>query len=130
MVGIPYALAEAGFGLGLLLLALVAWLTDYSLRLMVEAAHYSGTSSYQVCPMVPTYKICSAIRSKLYRFSASCLLALVAWLSDYSLRLMVQAAHLSGTSSYQVCLITSSFELALPSQTGFGLGLLLLVLVA
>jgi sodium-coupled neutral amino acid transporter 11 len=48
MIGIPYALAEAGFGLGLLLLLLVAGLTDYSLRLMVRAAHLSGTTSYQV----------------------------------------------------------------------------------
>jgi amino acid permease len=48
MIGIPYALAEAGFGLGLLLLLLVAGLTDYSLRLMVRAAQLSGTASYQV----------------------------------------------------------------------------------
>ncbi len=56
MIGIPYALAEAGFGLGLLLLLLVAGLTDYSLRLMVRAAHLSGTTSYQVYCTVYTHQ--------------------------------------------------------------------------
>lgn len=35
MLGIPYALAKAGFGLGLILLALIALISDYSLRIMV-----------------------------------------------------------------------------------------------
>ena len=48
MIGIPFALKEAGFGLGLILLVLVGILTDYSLRLMVTAGTLSGTSSYQV----------------------------------------------------------------------------------
>ena len=48
MIGIPFALKEAGFGLGLVLLVLVGILTDYSLRLMVRAGTLSGTSSYQV----------------------------------------------------------------------------------
>eukprot|EP00090_Calanus_glacialis_P005170 TRINITY_DN13978_c0_g1_i2.p1 TRINITY_DN13978_c0_g1~~TRINITY_DN13978_c0_g1_i2.p1 ORF type:complete len:376 (-),score=123.24 TRINITY_DN13978_c0_g1_i2:576-1703(-) len=47
MIGIPFALKEAGFGLGLILLVLVGILTDYSLRLMVRAGTLSGTSSYQ-----------------------------------------------------------------------------------
>jgi len=47
MIGIPFALKEAGFGLGLILLVLVGILTDYSLRLMVTAGTLSGTSSYQ-----------------------------------------------------------------------------------
>jgi len=48
MIGIPHAVGEAGSALGLVLLLLVAALTDFSLRLMVRAAHLSGTSSYQV----------------------------------------------------------------------------------
>lgn len=36
VIGIPYALHRAGFGLGLLLLILVAVITDYSLILMVS----------------------------------------------------------------------------------------------
>jgi len=47
MIGIPFAVKEAGFGLGLILLVLVGILTDYSLRLMVMAGTLSGTSSYQ-----------------------------------------------------------------------------------
>lgn len=35
IIGIPYALHRAGFGLGLLLLVVVAVITDYSLILMV-----------------------------------------------------------------------------------------------
>lgn len=46
VAGIPFALKEAGFGLGVLLLAFVALVTDYSLRLMVQSAHLSGSFSY------------------------------------------------------------------------------------
>ncbi|KAF4529441.1 hypothetical protein B566_EDAN003537 [Ephemera danica] len=43
----PYALHQAGFGLGLLLLLAVAVITDYSLVIMVRAAHISGDFTYQ-----------------------------------------------------------------------------------
>lgn len=46
-LGIPYALHQAGFGLGLALLILVAALTDYSLILMVRSGHICGEMSYQ-----------------------------------------------------------------------------------
>lgn len=36
VIGIPYAFHRAGFGLGFLLLILVAVITDYSLILMVS----------------------------------------------------------------------------------------------
>lgn len=36
VIGIPYAFHRAGFGLGFLLLILVAYITDYSLILMVS----------------------------------------------------------------------------------------------
>lgn len=36
VIGIPYALVRAGFGVGLILLIFVAAITDYSLRLMVR----------------------------------------------------------------------------------------------
>ncbi|XP_012263229.1 putative sodium-coupled neutral amino acid transporter 11 isoform X2 [Athalia rosae] len=47
VIGIPYALHQAGFGLGLGLLVLVAILTDYSLILMVRSGHICGEMSYQ-----------------------------------------------------------------------------------
>lgn len=47
VIGIPYALHEAGFGFGLILLIFVAYVTDYSLILMVRSAHLSGKFSYQ-----------------------------------------------------------------------------------
>uniref|UniRef100_A0A1B6DRT8 Putative sodium-coupled neutral amino acid transporter 11 n=1 Tax=Clastoptera arizonana TaxID=38151 RepID=A0A1B6DRT8_9HEMI len=47
VIGIPYALLQAGFGMGFLLLVFVAWITDYSLLLMVRSAHISGSYSYQ-----------------------------------------------------------------------------------
>ncbi|CAG9815167.1 unnamed protein product [Phaedon cochleariae] len=47
VIGIPYALHEAGFGFGLLLLIFVAVVTDYSLILMVRSGHISGKFSYQ-----------------------------------------------------------------------------------
>lgn len=46
-LGIPYALHEAGFGFGLILLVFVAYATDYSLILMVKSGHLSGKFSYQ-----------------------------------------------------------------------------------
>ncbi|KAJ8917271.1 hypothetical protein NQ315_002288 [Exocentrus adspersus] len=47
VIGIPYALHEAGFGFGMLLLVFVAYVTDYSLILMVKSGHLSGKFSYQ-----------------------------------------------------------------------------------
>ncbi|KAH8331419.1 hypothetical protein KR074_002783, partial [Drosophila pseudoananassae] len=46
VIGIPYALHRAGFGLGLALLILVAYITDYSLILMVRCGHICGRFSY------------------------------------------------------------------------------------
>ncbi|XP_018318699.1 putative sodium-coupled neutral amino acid transporter 11 isoform X2 [Agrilus planipennis] len=47
VIGIPYALHESGFGFGVLLLLLVAYVTDYSLILMVRSGHISGRFTYQ-----------------------------------------------------------------------------------
>ncbi|XP_033219726.1 putative sodium-coupled neutral amino acid transporter 11 [Belonocnema kinseyi] len=47
VIGIPYALHQAGFGLGIILLLVVAILTDYSLILMVRCGHICGEMSYQ-----------------------------------------------------------------------------------
>ncbi|KAJ8953683.1 hypothetical protein NQ314_007291 [Rhamnusium bicolor] len=47
VIGIPYALHKAGFGFGMLLLIFVAYVTDYSLILMVKSGHISGKFSYQ-----------------------------------------------------------------------------------
>ncbi|KAG7187882.1 hypothetical protein KM043_013859 [Ampulex compressa] len=47
VIGIPYALHQAGFGLGIGLLVFVAVLTDYSLILMVRSGHICGEMSYQ-----------------------------------------------------------------------------------
>ncbi|XP_015433361.1 PREDICTED: putative sodium-coupled neutral amino acid transporter 11 [Dufourea novaeangliae] len=47
VIGIPYALHQAGFGLGIALLIAVAGLTDYSLILMVRSGHICGEMSYQ-----------------------------------------------------------------------------------
>uniref|UniRef100_A0AAG5DG05 Putative sodium-coupled neutral amino acid transporter 11 n=1 Tax=Anopheles atroparvus TaxID=41427 RepID=A0AAG5DG05_ANOAO len=46
VIGIPYALHRAGFGLGLFLLVIVATITDYSLILMVRCGHLCGRFSY------------------------------------------------------------------------------------
>ncbi|XP_014285965.1 putative sodium-coupled neutral amino acid transporter 11 [Halyomorpha halys] len=47
VIGIAYALHQAGFVTGLFLLGLVALVTDYSLILMVRSAHLSESFSYQ-----------------------------------------------------------------------------------
>jgi len=43
----PYALAQAGVGLGLILMVFVAYITDYSLVLMVRSGQLSGSFTYQ-----------------------------------------------------------------------------------
>ncbi|KAK9884207.1 hypothetical protein WA026_005158 [Henosepilachna vigintioctopunctata] len=47
VIGIPYALHRAGFGFGMVLLILVAYITDYSIILMIKCGHISGKFSYQ-----------------------------------------------------------------------------------
>ena len=47
IIGMPYAIREAGLVLGLGGLCLVAWMTDYSMILMLKGAAIADTSSYQ-----------------------------------------------------------------------------------
>ena len=44
----PYAIKESGLILGLASLFVIAWVTDYSLVLMVKSGDIAGTYSYQV----------------------------------------------------------------------------------
>ena len=43
----PYALRESGVFLGLLALTLVAWMTDYSLLILLRSGVICDTNSYQ-----------------------------------------------------------------------------------
>ncbi|XP_078322041.1 putative sodium-coupled neutral amino acid transporter 11 isoform X2 [Crassostrea virginica] len=52
IIGIPYALKQAGFGLGIFLLILTAVINDHSIILLVEAGKLSNTDSYQDMIMV------------------------------------------------------------------------------
>uniref|UniRef100_A0A665VEB4 Putative sodium-coupled neutral amino acid transporter 11 n=1 Tax=Echeneis naucrates TaxID=173247 RepID=A0A665VEB4_ECHNA len=45
--GLPYALNMAGLPFGLLLLVVVALITDYSIILLIKGGNLSGTNSYQ-----------------------------------------------------------------------------------
>ncbi|XP_056245370.1 putative sodium-coupled neutral amino acid transporter 11 isoform X2 [Seriola aureovittata] len=47
IIGLPYALNQAGLPLGLLLLIAVALITDYSIILLIKGGNLSGTNSYQ-----------------------------------------------------------------------------------
>ncbi|KAG7227537.1 hypothetical protein INR49_005352, partial [Caranx melampygus] len=47
IIGLPYALNQAGLPLGVLLLILVAYITDYSIILLIKGGNLSGTNSYQ-----------------------------------------------------------------------------------
>jgi sodium-coupled neutral amino acid transporter 11 len=44
--GLPYALNQAGFVAGLVLLVALAWITDWTIRLIVVNAKLSGRTSY------------------------------------------------------------------------------------
>ncbi|KAK0057372.1 putative sodium-coupled neutral amino acid transporter 11 isoform X1 [Biomphalaria glabrata] len=47
IIGMPFALKQAGFGLGLILIILVAFVTDYSILVLIEAGRLSNTDTYQ-----------------------------------------------------------------------------------
>ncbi|KAM4609110.1 putative sodium-coupled neutral amino acid transporter 11 [Polymixia lowei] len=47
IIGLPYALNQAGLPFGLLLLVAVAFITDYSIILLIKGGNLSGTNSYQ-----------------------------------------------------------------------------------
>ncbi|XP_032385291.1 putative sodium-coupled neutral amino acid transporter 11 [Etheostoma spectabile] len=47
IIGLPYALNQAGLPFGLLLLVFVAFITDYSIILLIKTGNLSGTNSYQ-----------------------------------------------------------------------------------
>ncbi|XP_038145683.1 putative sodium-coupled neutral amino acid transporter 11 isoform X2 [Cyprinodon tularosa] len=47
IIGLPYALNQAGLPLGLILLILVGFITDYSIVLLIKGGNLSGSTSYQ-----------------------------------------------------------------------------------
>uniref|UniRef100_A0A8C4NTE6 Putative sodium-coupled neutral amino acid transporter 11 n=1 Tax=Dicentrarchus labrax TaxID=13489 RepID=A0A8C4NTE6_DICLA len=47
IIGLPYALNQAGLPFGLLLLVIVGFITDYSIILLIKGGNMSGTNSYQ-----------------------------------------------------------------------------------
>ncbi|NXW15170.1 AVT2 protein, partial [Circaetus pectoralis] len=47
IIGLPYSMKEAGFPLGVLLLFGVAYITDYSIILLIKGGNLSGTNTYQ-----------------------------------------------------------------------------------
>ncbi|XP_029980826.1 putative sodium-coupled neutral amino acid transporter 11 [Sphaeramia orbicularis] len=47
IIGLPYALNQAGLPFGLLLLIVVGVITDYSIILLIKGGNLSGTNSYQ-----------------------------------------------------------------------------------
>ncbi|XP_063789686.1 putative sodium-coupled neutral amino acid transporter 11 [Pseudophryne corroboree] len=73
MIGLPYSMKLAGLPLGLLLLVGVAYVTDYSMILLIKAGAMSGTSTYQSLVSrtfgVPGYLTVSALQL-LYPFAA------------------------------------------------------------
>ncbi|KAM6934372.1 putative sodium-coupled neutral amino acid transporter 11 [Xenentodon cancila] len=47
IIGLPYALNQAGLPFGLFLLVVVAFITDYSIILLIKGGELSGSDSYQ-----------------------------------------------------------------------------------
>ncbi|XP_035264115.1 putative sodium-coupled neutral amino acid transporter 11 isoform X1 [Anguilla anguilla] len=47
IIGLPYSMNQAGLPLGMLLMILVACITDYSIILLIKGGQLSGTRSYQ-----------------------------------------------------------------------------------
>ncbi|XP_034059922.1 putative sodium-coupled neutral amino acid transporter 11 [Gymnodraco acuticeps] len=47
IIGLPYALNQAGLPLGLMLLVAVCFIADYSIILLIKGSNLSGTNSYQ-----------------------------------------------------------------------------------
>jgi len=48
VVGIPYAMKQTGLGSGLIMIIVCAFLTEKSLRLLIETAKHVGVSSYEL----------------------------------------------------------------------------------
>ncbi|MED6249353.1 hypothetical protein ATANTOWER_012880 [Ataeniobius toweri] len=73
IIGLPYALNQAGLPLGLLLLILVGFITDYSIVLLIKGGNLSGSNSYQSLVQstfgFPGFLILSALQF-LYPFIA------------------------------------------------------------
>ncbi|XP_047456238.1 putative sodium-coupled neutral amino acid transporter 11 isoform X1 [Mugil cephalus] len=73
IIGLPFALNQAGLPFGLLLLVVVGFITDYSIILLIKGGNLSGTNSYQSLVRstfgLPGFLILSALQF-LYPFIA------------------------------------------------------------
>ncbi|XP_062906215.1 putative sodium-coupled neutral amino acid transporter 11 isoform X4 [Mobula hypostoma] len=47
IIGLPYSMRQAGLPFGILLLIVVAYVTDYSIILLIKGGNLSGTNTYQ-----------------------------------------------------------------------------------
>ncbi|KAJ8282366.1 hypothetical protein COCON_G00048850 [Conger conger] len=66
IIGLPYSMNQAGFPLGMLLMIIVAFITDYSIILLIKGGQLSGTRSYQALVQstfgLPGYFILSVLQ--------------------------------------------------------------------
>lgn len=46
IIGLPFAMAEAGFFTGIVLLIVLCWVTDWTIRLVILDAKLCGKDSY------------------------------------------------------------------------------------
>ncbi|KAK7938669.1 hypothetical protein WMY93_001995 [Mugilogobius chulae] len=73
IIGLPYALSQAGLPFGLLLLIVVGFITDYTIILLIKGGNLSGTNSYQALVQstfgLPGFFVLSALQF-LYPFIA------------------------------------------------------------
>ena len=63
----PYAFRQAGVVLGMIILVVVALITDYSLILMVRGGELSGTKSYQVGFFIEKFDLSSGFPLHLFK---------------------------------------------------------------
>ncbi|XP_034549481.1 putative sodium-coupled neutral amino acid transporter 11 [Notolabrus celidotus] len=73
IIGLPYALNQAGLPFGLMLLVFVGFITDYTIILLIKGGNLTGTNSYQALVQstfgFPGFLILSALQF-LYPFIA------------------------------------------------------------
>jgi len=71
IIGLPFAVKEAGIGLGIILLLLCGILTDFSVRMLVDTARNSGCKDYE--------EVCEKAFGRLGYYSVSAMMFIFAF---------------------------------------------------
>jgi len=115
IVGLPYTFKEGGVVLALVSITLAAWLSDYSLRLLVKTAKYAKVNTYEdLCEYCFGNKGFYFVSIAMFFFDFGAMLAFLIILGDSSEKLALAWTGRDGPNIRRLLIVLISAVLIFP----------------